>query len=104
MFLVQPSLKCIQQTRQLCSQFAREWFDSRAPFDWWVGGGRGKLHSGLSESFVRKGILSKGRRQYSVLSGVGINTERTSQFVLFEACLPGCFSVMTVAFRIPSFL
>lgn len=24
-------------------------------------------------------------------SGVGTNTERAPQFVLFEACLPGCF-------------
>lgn len=77
MFLVQPSLKCIQQTRQLCSRFAREWFDSSVPFDWWVGGGGGSCIAAYQSPLLERGFYPKAEvsTQYC---GAGINTERKS--------------------------
>lgn len=72
---------------------------------WLVGRGRwGSCIVAYQSPLLERGFYPKAEvsTQYC---GAGINTERKSLTVCaFEACLSGCFSVMTVAFGILSFL
>lgn len=81
-FLVQPSLKSIHQTQQLCSEFARKWFDSSVPFDWWVGGGGGSCTVAYQSPLLERDFVQRHKSVLCVMeekfSGFGINIERTA--------------------------